>query len=331
MDVNKKGKDLSVSPLDTTGVPDITPVDKLYTGSARSALLIGLLPFSEARPATKEQLIASASPHTLEELDAAGDIKYAGWPEMNLIVRKGLAVKHGKYYRTQGDKAYTFWLTQLGRSWAEKIVGEVEATPKKRPAEYAEVSIQKVARQSFPYALPSGSQVSVRGLSKAPELNGKLGKVVSWYPEKSRYEVELEGGKKVSLRPGNVTGRCSVRIVDMMTRPELNGVSAQIMDFDSDAGHYTVRVNPSQCDKKGAANIAVPERYSSRPKQVESGLLKIQPINIHLSDKTPVMLTSRASDDQMAFVRVHDEDERTYAVETRGGKLFEVSRDKVVC
>lgn len=317
---SKEGRDLSMTPLPLNDAPEIMPVDKLYAGSARSALLIGLMPFSETKPATKEELVVQALQYAREDLDSARDIKYGGWPEMNMIVRMGLAVKKGKYYKKR-EETYTFWLTALGRLLADEMKAVMrigEATPKKRrPAEqHTDGSAQKVPRQGrqhlptgSPYLLPTGSSVSVHGLMQAPELNGKVGKVLAWDPERGRYEIEFESGRK-SLRPSNVTGRCQVRIVGVVKRPELNGSCGQVLEFDLSVGRYRV-----DCGTKG--------------------VVKLQPSNIVFPDKTPVVLmsplASHAANDTLARVLCYDADDCTYMVETAGGKLLEAKSGEIVC
>jgi len=183
-----EGKDLEVNPLevDVSIFPEPNPVEDLYVGSARSALLMGLMNFSEAAPAKKDDLISAATPMTSEDLDSTSEVKYSGWPAMNMIVRQGLAMKEGRYYKKSKTEAYTFSLTDLGWRWAKKVQGEYrqrlggmprQQTPPKKVASEASSSQKrqrphyleppdfavKCQQADFPAsAIPLGSKVSVR-------------------------------------------------------------------------------------------------------------------------------------------------------------------------
>merc|ERR1719487_235367 len=52
-----------------------------------------------------------------------------------------------------------------------------------------------------PHALPANTTVTLRGLKKVQEHNGKTGKITGWDAEKGRYEVTLERDETLSLRP----------------------------------------------------------------------------------------------------------------------------------
>lgn len=52
--------------------------------------------------------------------------------------------------------------------------------------------------------LPAGCPVRVQGLARATETNGKHGTIVGFIDVRGRYEVALEGGDHVSLRPQNL-------------------------------------------------------------------------------------------------------------------------------
>lgn len=49
-----------------------------------------------------------------------------------------------------------------------------------------------------------GDRVSVKGLKGAPQHNGKAGTILRFNEAKGRYEVELDGGKPLALRPANL-------------------------------------------------------------------------------------------------------------------------------
>lgn len=55
--------------------------------------------------------------------------------------------------------------------------------------------------------LPAGCPVRVQGLARATQTNGKNGAIVGFIVSRGRYEVALEGGDRVSLRPENLAVR----------------------------------------------------------------------------------------------------------------------------
>jgi len=194
----------------------------------------------------------------------------------------------------------------------------VEFGPQKRPAEpdaaFSGKKAEKRARHDFPYAMPEGVWVSVRDLTKASELNGSVGKVLSWDPDKSRYEVELHGESK-SLRPINLTQKCQVVVTGIEKRPELNGQRAHILQFDISIRRYKVCVQLSK-------NEAQQE-------------LLIQPANIVLKEGTHVTITGLTNNQElngeMARVTSYDESNKKYIVETRSGKTLKLRSDNVIC
>ena len=55
--------------------------------------------------------------------------------------------------------------------------------------------------------LPAGCPVRVQGLARATQTNGKNWAIVGFIVSRGRYEVALEGGDRVSLRPENLAVR----------------------------------------------------------------------------------------------------------------------------
>lgn len=165
-----------------------------------------------------------------------------------------------------------------------------------------------------PYALPRGSVVVVRSLAKAPEHNGKSGKVVGWDTTKARYEVELEGNGTLSLRPGNVTQQCSVEIIALENKPELNGRIADVVAYDDATGRYTVRLKRRLPDGKEG--------------------LAIQPSNVVLGLGTRVIVQGLANaqfNGQMAQISDFDRAALRYTVQCQNGKPIRIRMDNVLC
>jgi len=71
------------------------------------------------------------------------------------------------------------------------------------------------------HVAPAGTAVVIHSLSKAPQQNGKLGKITGWNDDTRRYEVSV-GGTAIALKPSNVVQSCTVDIVGVESQPELN-------------------------------------------------------------------------------------------------------------
>lgn len=77
-----------------------------------------------------------------------------------------------------------------------QIVGEGEKTAR-------EIEKELLSKWS-PYALALPHRVQLRNLKSRRDLNGTKGLAVSWVTEESRYEVRLDTGSIIAVRPENV-------------------------------------------------------------------------------------------------------------------------------
>jgi len=100
----------------------------------------------------------------------------------------------------------------------------------------------KVARKvpTPDHFIVAGSPVAIRGLASKPDLNGKSAVVREWSAAKGRYEVALNCGALLSLRPRNITQLCFVQVTSHDNQPELNGRTGEIIDFNEETGCYVV-------------------------------------------------------------------------------------------
>merc|ERR1712196_156209 len=92
-------------------------------------------------------------------------------------------------------------------------------------------------------ALAPGTVVLVKDVQSQPQLNGEHGKVRDFDPVKGRYVVETDDGATCGLKRANVqqiVQRARVRGVE--SRPELNGRTGTITDYDAAKGRYTILV-----------------------------------------------------------------------------------------
>jgi len=172
------------------------------------------------------------------------------------------------------------------------------------------------AQQAVPptYALPRKTTIVVRDLTKAQEHNGKLGRISGWDSCKGRYEVELDAGTSLSLRPLNLTQHCRVQIVGIESQPELNGQFGTILNYQTQQERYMVRLKI----------------------RMENGkeIVGLQPGNVILQQGTRVViqgLTSEQFNGQMAQIVDIDQDAARYTVQCQNGKTIKIKFDNVVC
>merc|ERR1712226_1086379 len=96
-------------------------------------------------------------------------------------------------------------------------------------------------RPSPPYVILSGTTVVLHNLAKQPEHNGKTGRVLSFDASKGRYDVQLvEGSAVLALRAQNLTQQCNLEVAGLESKPELNGSTGDIFNYDDDTGRYMV-------------------------------------------------------------------------------------------
>merc|ERR1719221_221656 len=98
----------------------------------------------------------------------------------------------------------------------------------------------QASRPASKFAIPRGTRVVVQGLAKAPEHNGKMGQVVAWDEASARYQVQVEDGAVLALRPQHLVQLCQIEVAGLESKPELNGCPGSICGFDQNSGRYHV-------------------------------------------------------------------------------------------
>lgn len=108
------------------------------------------------------------------------------------------------------------------------------------------VSSPKV--EAPPNTLKPGTPVLMKGLVSAVELNGTYGTVVGYDVQSNRYQVRcLEEENLLSLRYENIQQLVRrVKLVGVQSRPELNGVTGDLVDFNTQKNRAEVRVPRSR-------------------------------------------------------------------------------------
>mmetsp|Transcript_65792 Transcript_65792/g.147854 ORF Transcript_65792/g.147854 Transcript_65792/m.147854 type:complete len:357 (-) Transcript_65792:143-1213(-) len=161
-----------------------------------------------------------------------------------------------------------------------------------------------------PYAMPKGTRVVVQGLAKTKEHNGKTGRVIAWDESSARYQVDLEGGCVLSLRPQRLVQLCRIEIAGLEAKPELNGRHGEIFTFDDSRGRYLVLLeDPAMA-------------------------LSLQPSHCILPKATCVVLSGLSSkqfNGQMAqIVDVH-RDAARYTVQCQNGRQIRIKYENALC
>jgi len=169
------------------------------------------------------------------------------------------------------------------------------------------------------HVLPDGTAVVIQGLVKSPEHNGKTGHIGDWDAIKKRYEVRLGSGDenlwtadhsedKLWLRPQNITQLCRVEVTGVASKPELNGRTGEIFNYDSSKHRYMVLVD-------GAA-------------------LSLQPANCILSCGCCILvegLSKSECNGLRARITSIDRAAGRYTVECDNGKQIKIKYENVLC
>mmetsp|Transcript_106223 Transcript_106223/g.310527 ORF Transcript_106223/g.310527 Transcript_106223/m.310527 type:complete len:347 (-) Transcript_106223:134-1174(-) len=164
------------------------------------------------------------------------------------------------------------------------------------------------------HAIPRGTTVIVRGLAKAQEHNGKSGKITGWEEQRGRYEVEIDGGPTLSLRPSNLTQRSLVEIIGIESQREMNGKWGDIVGYDEQGGRYTVQLQQQLPGGRRA--------------------VALQPGNVVLQSGTRVVvqgLSSAEFNGQMAQIVETDRDALRYTVRCQNGRQIKIKFENVLC
>lgn len=169
---------------------------------------------------------------------------------------------------------------------------------------------QRHSRGNVAHAKPVGTRVVIRGLERAPEHNGKTGQIAGFDDSRLRYDVAVEGSNTMSLRPQNITELCGVEIAGLESKPELNGRSADIFNYDDRSGRYQVLL------------------------QEPPTAMSVQRGNCILRPGTCVFiqgLSTEKFNGQMAQIISVDRSQARYTLRCQSGAEIRVLYDKVIC
>lgn len=119
-------------------------------------------------------------------------------------------------------------------------------------------------RVERPHVLPERTQVLVRGLQGAAQHNGKEGVVTGYDEAASRYEVNVgDGDTSLRIKGENLLQLPTCKVINMQSRPELNGTSARVTGFDETLNRYHVSLN-GQMAALQPQNLVLPSATRAR-------------------------------------------------------------------
>jgi hypothetical protein len=102
--------------------------------------------------------------------------------------------------------------------------------------------------------------VRIQNVESQPELNGLQGTILAWNDQKQRYNIYvMSRGKVVSFKPSNVILEDGTvgKIVNLSSKPELNGKFGTIKGWIRDSGRYDVQLSANQVIRIRVENIRV--------------------------------------------------------------------------
>jgi len=92
------------------------------------------------------------------------------------------------------------------------------------------------------------------------ELNGEKGTIITWCPNKGRYNIYLQDMRKVvSLRPNNVIldNGTVAQITGLQSKPQLNGKWGTINNWIRETNRYDVQLSAQQVIRVKVENMRV--------------------------------------------------------------------------
>ena len=104
------------------------------------------------------------------------------------------------------------------------------------------------------------AQALLQDIQSQPELNGRKGTIITWCPNKQRYNIYLKDMRKVvSLRPNNVIldSGTVAQITGLQSKPELNGKWGTINKWIRETNRYDVQLSAQQVIRVKVENMRV--------------------------------------------------------------------------
>eukprot|EP00397_Hematodinium_sp_SG-2012_P019287 GEMP01019810.1.p1 GENE.GEMP01019810.1~~GEMP01019810.1.p1 ORF type:complete len:341 (+),score=64.70 GEMP01019810.1:49-1071(+) len=159
--------------------------------------------------------------------------------------------------------------------------------------------------------IQEGTPVMVQDLKSSPEFNDTTGEIAGYDKKKARYNVKLGDGREVSLKPSNlVILAAGVEITGLVSKPDLNGKSGRVINFDRISQRYTVQI-------------------------FNGPALKVMPSNVILPSKTRVMLINlqgaKQYNDAWGTIMDYEPADERYSINLGANKILRIKRDNCRC
>eukprot|EP00971_Amphidinium_carterae_P234404 4651124-Amphidinium_carterae.1 len=157
--------------------------------------------------------------------------------------------------------------------------------------------------------IANGTPVVVHGLRVAAQHNGRMGEVLQFDASRMRYDVSIDG-EVLACKASNITQLLEVEIVGLAQKPQLNGSTAEIFNYQEEA-----------------------DRYMVLPKN-QSSAIALHPGNCILKQGTSVTLrhlSNNKYNGEAAVIVSVDRSGSRYRVRCRGCEEIAVKFDKVLC
>lgn len=100
--------------------------------------------------------------------------------------------------------------------------------------------------------------VKIHDIQSQPELNNQTGTIITWCPNKGRYNIYIASMTKVvSLKPGNVIleNGTVARVEGLTGKPEMNGKWGTVKNWVKESNKYDVQLSPSQIIRVKVENM----------------------------------------------------------------------------
>ena len=98
-------------------------------------------------------------------------------------------------------------------------------------------------------------------MQSAAQHNGKQAVITDFDKGKGRYTLQLKDGENLSVKPANMQQMVdNVKVVDMQSKPELNGQTGLLIDFNDEKGRYHVQLKDGKTLSLQPHNLVVPSK-----------------------------------------------------------------------
>merc|ERR1719498_1656012 len=156
--------------------------------------------------------------------------------------------------------------------------------------------------------LPEGTEVAIKGLTKAPQHNGRHGKVGLYYSRNDRYAIQLASGEAFKLRRKNIQPIAYGTINGLTKLSQANGRRVKILGYDTSKGRYKIALGGKH--------------------------LHVRPANMILPPGARCIITNLEKapkwNGKFCAIKRYDPKSQRYAVQVSNSKTVALKPDKVI-